>query len=86
MSAKKREHISIYDAQEMTLMKLTALYKAVHNKRLPSVRYVEKGKVHYAIPTDGLMQWLQRKIDALEAKIKKYKQLQNKLRDYINGR
>ena len=86
MSFRKREHISVYDAQEMTLMRLSALYEAIHDKRLPSVRYVDKGKVNYAIPTDGLMQWLQRKIDALEAKIKKYKQLQNKLRDYINGR
>jgi len=82
----KREHIAVYDAQDITLMKLAALYKAIQEKRMPSIRYVDKGKVKYAIPTEGLMQWLQRKVDLYEAKANKYKKLQNKLRDYINGR
>ena len=86
MVSKKREHISVYDSQEMTGMRLASTYTAIHEKRIPSIRYVDKGQVHYAIPTDGLMQWLQRKVDLYEAKANKYKKLQNKLRDYINGR
>jgi len=82
----KREHISVYDAQEVTLMRQAAVYKAIQEKRLPSIRYVVSGKVKYAIPTDGLMQWLQRKEEYHKAKANKYKELQNKLRDYINGR
>jgi len=83
---KRREHISVYDAQDYTVMKQTALYKAMHENRMPSVRFVVKGKVQYAIPTDGLMQWLQRKVDLYEAKANNYRHLQRKLKDYINGK
>jgi len=86
MLSRKREHISVYDAQDLTLMRQSALYEAIHDKRIPSIRYVEKGQVKYAIPTEGLMQWLQRKVEYHESKIKQYKQLQHNLRDYINGK
>ena len=56
MLSRKREHISVYDAQDLTLMRQSALYEAIHDKRIPSIRYVEKGQVKYAIPTEGLMQ------------------------------
>lgn len=86
MPSEKREHISVYDAQEITQLRLSALYEAIHDKRIPSVRYVDKGQVHYAIPTEGLIQWLQRKVAHYDAKATQYKKLERKLRDYINGR